>query len=587
MELKKIRLLPPLVAERIAAGEVIERPSSVVKELVENAIDAGATDIAVHLLDGGKQTIEIIDNGSGMSREDLALCIERHATSKISTLDDLDQLSSLGFRGEALPSIAAAGNLSIISRSENSDSAYEVRRNSSPKAVTFGLFLGSKTGTRVKVDSLFSEIPVRLKFLKSERSEVATIKDWLERLSLIRPETKFSLYSDDRRILELLPVNEMRRVQDVLGVTDNDELKFIESNSTDFKIRAYFLEGQSYPHTRKLIQVINKRALRDRLVQQAILSPFKQSFLPGHFPAMVLFFDVKPSEIDVNVHPTKTEVRFLESNRVFHEIEGTLKGFLNVPKQIASSTETHLDQTIPIDQFQFQQSFTASEPILDTISSRSLPHHQFGEYLGVLFATYFLFQKPALDSNSAEMILIDQHAAHERIRYEQLKNKITQKNTQDAPQSQSLLLPLTVSLKDMELSEIQSLPLSHLKQLGFDMEFFGDRTVIVRAIPALWGNFDLENRIRNLLRLASSVNANETTNGFSKEMIWDKLLFESIASEACRSSIKSGDRVSPWSAHVLASQLMQCEHPWNCPHGRPTIVRFKESKLEEWFQRKV
>ena len=290
VEVRRVQILDPQVAERIAAGEVIERPASVVKELVENSLDAGATEIAVNLEEGGKSLIEVLDNGHGMTPEDLSLCIQRHATSKLRTLDDLERILSLGFRGEALPSITAVSDVSLLSCSKNSDTTFQLNLKSmasapKPEAVTFGHFLNSPHGTRIQARGLFSQVPARLKFLKSQNAEVAQVREWIERLALAHPATGFRLTSDGRTLLNLRPQTESERIRTLLGDGDDFPIVFAtEETSAQLKIRAHWLQGLSTPQTRKLIQVVNGRSVRDRMLQQAMLAPFRQVLFQASFP---------------------------------------------------------------------------------------------------------------------------------------------------------------------------------------------------------------------------------------------------------------------------------------------------------------
>ena len=350
---RPIQVLSANVAERIAAGEVIERPASVVKELIENSLDAGATEILVALEDGGKSLIEIIDNGHGMSPEDLALCVRRHATSKLSSVGDLEKILTLGFRGEALPSVAAVSELSVLSRALGSDTAYELKlpavsdqerfedRRFEPEKATFGHFLSSPHGTRIQARGLFAQIPARLKFLKSQGAEVSQVREWIERLALAHPKAGFRLLSDGRQVLSLRPQSETDRVRSILA--DGEDYPILSANSDlgaaagglgvpdragGIHVRVHWLQGLSSPQMRKLVQVVNGRAVRDRMLQQALLAPFRQALLPGQFPAVALYVDIDPALIDVNVHPTKTEIRFLESRRIFHVIDELIDGLI-------------------------------------------------------------------------------------------------------------------------------------------------------------------------------------------------------------------------------------------------------------------
>jgi len=413
--MSKIRILPSLIAERIAAGEVVERPASVVKELCENSIDAGATAIEVNLRRGGTDLIEIIDNGSGMAPEDLEICIGRHATSKIREFDDLSRLDTLGFRGEALPSIASVSDLSIASRARHSPETCEIRlsqgaaeRVPSSRIANFG-FLGATHGTRVRVASLFSQIPARLKFLKSPGAEAAAVREILERLALTHPGVRLKLTHEERVALDL-PAEPLRERAIRLLAGDNPfEVKEARIEGL-YSIDVIWLKGLSLPHTRSMYQIVNGRALRDRTLQSAILGPLKQSFLPGNFPACVVRIALPKDELDVNVHPAKTEIRFLEPGKIFAichaAFQQVLEGERFAP---APPAEGPLFFAGGGHRAGFRADFRGSyTPVLslDTPGSTD-PVPDFteetpiGDYRGVLFSTYFVFER------GDELTLID------------------------------------------------------------------------------------------------------------------------------------------------------------------------------------
>lgn len=700
-----------MVAERIAAGEVIERPASVVKELVENSLDAGATEILIHLEDGGKSLIEIVDNGYGMSREDLALCVQRHATSKLSTLDDLESIMTLGFRGEALPSVAAVSELTIVSRAKAEDrelgsgvgetagthdgagvdanitgpnatapEAYELRvqgnpgdRIQPPEVTTFGHFNGSPHGTRIQARGLFSQIPARLKFLKSQGAEVAQVREWIERLALTHPHAGFKLLSDRRTVLDLRPQEETERVRAVLAGGEDYPVLTSAGEHGGIRVRVHWLQGLSSPQTRKLIQVVNRRAVRDRMLQQAILAPFRQALLPGQFPAVTLYLDVDPAILDVNVHPTKTELRFLEPGKVFRAIErqiddliakhgasgyapGPLRagenGWALSPSYGAPSTaggmgavigagtsvETNAgysySRPMPQNGWDFRtnplislgqtadvhlprvetdgtnhredfsnvgisptfgalpSSYSAvtpnSDPALspsgslaDLSASRLAPDHPFahGRFAGTLFNTYLLFEM------GNELGLVDQHAAHERVRYERLRKRLVDR--QAAPTPQALLIPEAVTILPEDRAKIEA-RLPWLEKLGFEAEVFGESAVLFRAVPPEWGNDSLRIRLKNLVERTLHAEVSDGAGAASTpSLVMDESLFESLASEACHSAIRAGDRLNLLEVQTILQELFACEHPWNCPHGRPTTVRIPRARFEEWFQRRV
>jgi DNA mismatch repair protein MutL len=582
--MSKIQILPSLIAERIAAGEVIERPASAVKELCENALDAGATSVEVTLMRGGTDLIEVIDNGSGMAREDLEVCIGRHATSKIREFEDLNRLRTLGFRGEALPSIASVSELTIASRLKGNDSTHEIRlsqsaasRTPSDQVANIG-FCGSPPGTRVRVASLFSQVPARLKFLKSPGAESGAVREILERLALAHPEVRFKMTSDERTLLEL-PMESLKdRAIRMLSDDNPFEVKTLRLGGPQ-SLEVIWLKGLSLPHTRSLYQIVNGRAVRDRTLQTAILNPLKQSFLPGNFPACVVKIDLPPDELDVNVHPAKTEIRFLEPGKIFALCKAAFEKLMEedlAREGAAEEFRMHASPSfVPTSFGGYSHGFTTGHtPLLD-LSGKSDPSESFidetpiGDYRGILFSTYFVFER------GDDLTLIDQHAAHERIRYEQLKSRILR---QEAVETQTLLVPEVIKWSSDRILELKP-KLSLLSSMGFDVEIFGEETVLFRAIPAIWGNRALTERLRNLLERLLEARIPDGS------LVWDEPLFEKIAMEACRSSFKAGDMIETASALDLTRKLFQCEHPGNCPHGRPTSIRISKTKVEEWFNR--
>ncbi|HCM40058.1 MAG: hypothetical protein A2X97_02485 [Bdellovibrionales bacterium GWA1_52_35] len=614
----KIRVLDPHVAERIAAGEVIERPASVVKELLENSLDAGATEIQIVLEDGGKGLIEITDNGQGMNPDDLALSVKRHATSKLSSLEDLERISTLGFRGEALPSIAAVSELTLLSRTREAESAYEFQATPfeaprKPAATTFGHFLNSPHGTRIRAVGLFSQVPARLKFLKSQAAEVSQVREWVERLALAHPSVGFKLLSGERVISNLRPTTEVNRVQAILADGQTDYPILSESGNdgspanplAPIKVRAHWLQGFSSGQTRKLVQVVNGRSVRDRLLQQAILQPFKQALMPGQFPAFALFLEIDPSELDVNVHPTKTEIRFLNSRVVFETVSRAVQGmigkhgapaFANSFSSSGSSysssgfggydgsvgsvpswsvTEPGFTESAPLPGFATKLSETSAQPELPEFSALKHPL-QAGRFVGTLFNTYIVYDQ------GQELALIDQHAADERIRYERLRARVFSETPH--PVSQALLIPEAVQFAPELRVELEQ-RLSWLEALGFEVELFSENTLLFRGIPVDWSNQGIKMRLKSLVD--RTLAAEEKPDSHSRDNLMDEALFETLAREACHSAVRAGDRLQPEQAAAILDQLFTCEHPWNCPHGRPTVVRVPRSKIEEWFQRRV
>jgi len=613
----KISILPPLVAERIAAGEVVERPSSVVKELVENALDAGATEISVRLEDGGKALIEVLDDGFGMSRKDLELAVLRHATSKIREVSDLERLATLGFRGEALPSIAACADLSILSREKGSTETYEWR-NGEVTPTTFGNFHTEKHGTRIQVRSLFSQIPARLKFLKSATGEIAAVREWIERLALTNPSVGFKLETEARTLLHYRAESEASRVARVLG--DEGDFPVITEEVIEagaIRARIHWLQGATSPQMRKMVQAVNGRAVRDRLLNQALLLPFRQALLPGQFPWLALFLDVPPALIDVNVHPTKTELRFLNSSQIFRTIErlgesmiakhgsigfasqrastplGLTTNFNPVETAVARYAESGGTPGFSPPTFSAGTTpsfFSTASQSLDELKEKRSDYapsmgHPFtpDRYVGAIFSTYLLYDL------GNEMALIDQHAAHERIRFERLRARALRKA--EGAESQSLLVPEIARFPAENRTRIEArIPL--LESLGFEAEIFGGsdthEQLLFRAIPAEWGNANLRTRLLTLVEKLGSLEDSEIPRDEAHRVLkLDEKLFEKLASEACHSAVRAGDRLDDETARSIVESLFECEHPWNCPHGRPTVARVPRTRFEEWFQRRV
>lgn len=615
----KIAKLPELVAERIAAGEVIERPASVIKELVENALDASATEVQVRLEEGGKSLIEVIDNGCGMSPEDLTLAVERHATSKIREFEDLEKLNTLGFRGEALPSMSAVADVSIITREKSSDSAFELKvtagKKSQAERVQYGRFLSEVHGTQMRVTGLFSHVPARLKFLKAKASEVSAIREWLERLSLSAPEVGFTLVSDDKTLFRLRKQSLEDRFIALLGEDfPRTELKRETFEfSKDLKVEALWAKGLSFPHSKKIFQTVNARSVRDRLIQQGIVQAFRQHLLPGQYPALFVQVNIDPQMLDVNAHPSKLELRFQRGQDLYMALQKLFEKILErkddrallqtfaqldapaFPKMEAPpftyASPAPLSENIfahfgvaPLPQTGFQAAMPqpTSKPVQQSFSpivqaaAPSPIASQFtfsSRYRGALFNTYLVFEE------ENELVLVDQHAAHERIRFETLKKQLHQNTTVEA---QALLIPEVIQLDEEKLALAEA-HLPALEKTGFQAEVFGSNSLVFRSIPAVWGMHDLKTRLKNMIERVIPLSTLESATNIT----FDHELFEAVASEACHSSIRGGDEIERIEALELVKQLSQSEQPWNCPHGRPTIVKVPRLRFEEWFQRKL
>jgi DNA mismatch repair protein MutL len=571
-----IRILSEKVASQIAAGEVVERPASVVRELVDNSIDAGADRIIVHLEMGGRRLIKVKDNGAGMSRNDLLLSIERHATSKIESVSDLFSVKTLGFRGEALPSIASVSKMEMISKLENEVSGHKLR-------IAGGKLLsveetGTPQGTVIEVRDLFFNLPARRKFLRSPQTETGYITDYLARVSIPFPQIGFRLEENGRSILDL-PASEkvFVRFSALMGRDVADSMTFVEEVVHSIRIKA-FLASSRFSRSRgdRLFVYANGRNIRDRLVTKAVMEGFGQRLMKGQYPQAVIFIDLDPSLLDVNVHPTKQEVRFRNSLELFQGISSTVEKALGgvshsqvyMPKKphpwgseqtcmegpAASETQGSYVEQPRGKPFAFAKDVPINPSLMDEAGPR---------IIGQLADTYILCEV------EDELLIVDQHAAHERILYEKIKEGLRESNLQ----SQTLLMPieLDLSVKD---GRVLLENLSSFHRLGIDLEHFGGNTFLLRAVPAMMKNARWESFLPEL--------AGEMEKGtIEKEGILENI----IRVMACHGAIRAGQDLSREEMTLLLRQLKKMELPTNCPHGRPVFSQIGKKELERMFKR--
>lgn len=588
-----IRQLPENIVNRIAAGEVIERPASVVKELVENAIDAGAKRIEVVISGGGRELIRVSDNGSGMTEEDLALSVERHATSKLDT-EDLLNISTLGFRGEALPSIGAAARLSIVSRARNSDSALEVRVEGGEKSGIRPAALSE--GTRVEVRDLFYATPARLKFLKSEQAETVAAIDIVRRLALARPDVAFTISANERLIqYPLRGIDEAgraARLADVVGADAQANTIPVRAEREGVKVEG--LAGlPTYSKANSLSQYlfVNGRPVRDKVLMGALRGGYADLLHSGRYPVAALFIDLDPHEVDVNVHPAKAEVRFRDPSLVRGLVVRALQDALSGGSRRSSTTGAdrlarYAHRQAPASSGWQGTSVTsrgglaeAAQAAFDTILQPSVDAR--GDVAPVLQAdlarplgaartqlheTYIVAQ--TVDG----LVIVDQHAAHERIVYEKLKRGLSEK----AISTQILLVPAVVELDASDISAIVSRA-EDLAKLGLVLEPFGQGAVLVRETPALLGGTNAEDLVRDLAEYIA-----EWDNALPLE----RNLLAVASRVSCHGSIRAGRRLKPEEMNALLREMEQTENAGQCNHGRPTYIELKLFDIEKLFGRR-
>ena len=605
-----IRILPDYLVNQIAAGEVIERPSSVVKELVENALDAGADKIDISLVDGGKSLIVVTDNGKGMSKEELALAVERHATSKLES-DDLFHIKHFGFRGEALPSVGSVAKLSIISRTKGANEGYKIEVSGSKKSDVMPAAIS--TGTRIEVRDLFYTAPARLKFLKSDASEFANVSDIVERIAMANPNVSFYLSHNDKKKLSLNAFQgelfdaRLKRLGEVMG-KDFKENSILVNIARDYLTVSGYVGLPTLNKANSLSEYlfVNNRPVRDKLLLGAIKGAYQDVLASSRYPMVALFIDVAPEYVDVNVHPQKSEVRFFDNAFVRSMIVGAVRSALAAGDQKTADTldlnrlaqfeATHEEQTDfvrePVRQMNYgnikmpfqSASFSRATrtnilPELENLysvkvdvsaspeveSSDEMPPLGFAK--AQFHNTYIISQ--TLDS----IVIIDQHAAHERIVMEKLKSDLM---AERHVATQILLIPEVVDLNLQEKMRLLE-NASHFEKLGLVVEDFGTKAVIVREIPALISGADVQKLIRDL-----SEEISEWGGAFS---LTEKL-HRVCATIACHGSVRAGRTLNIDEMNRLLRDMEKTEHSGQCNHGRPTYVKLKIADIEKLFDRR-
>jgi DNA mismatch repair protein MutL len=587
-----IRQLPPNLVNRIAAGEVVERPASVVKELIENAIDAGATRIDVVANGGGLSLIRVTDDGCGMDRYDLALAVERHATSKLPD-DNLSAILTLGFRGEALPSIAAVARLQIISRARGADRAYEIAVDGGRKAPLKPAAIGE--GTRIEIRNLFYATPARLKFMKSERAETAAIADVVKRLALAKPEIAFSLATGDRTTLRLEPCppglldHGLPRLGRILGEEFVTDALPVRAARGAIAVEGFAgLPTLHRPSGLAQYLVVNGRPVRDKLLAGAVRAGYGDLVPNGRHPMLALFLTLPPDEVDVNVHPAKTELRFRDVQAVRTLIVTALHEALGAAQHRATaslSQEALARMTRPASfagqmpsgsprafgfadraQAPLAPIATPSAPAHVETEGDNAVAHPLGAARAQVHDTFII----AETENS--LVIVDQHAAHERLVYERLKKAFANGGLS----RQMLLIPEVAELNP-EAVERLAAAAGELERLGLVVEAFGPSAVIVREVPALLGQGNIRGLMRDL--------ADELAEGEGNLVVSERL-DHVLSTMACHGSVRAGRRLNAAEMNALLRDMEETPFSGQCNHGRPTYVELKLADIEKLFQRR-
>jgi DNA mismatch repair protein MutL len=591
-----IRQLSPETINRLAAGEVIERPASVVKELVENALDAGSSEIEVVTVGGGLSLVRVSDNGHGMEPRDLSLAIERHATSKLSD-DDLLDIRTLGFRGEALPSIGSVAELIIRSRPQGSNEGFEIvvdrgRRSALKPA-------GLNPGTLVEVRHLFSATPARLKFLKSERAEVLAITDTVKRLAMAHATVGFTLVTGERTSLRLPPGARderglLDRLARVMGREFAADAVPVSAERYGIRLKGFAgLPTLNRPDGAQQYLFVNGRPVRDRLLLGAVRAAFGDLVPRGRHPLLALYIELDPREVDVNVHPTKAEVRFRAAADVRSLIVNGLRQAIEQAGHRASSaggaatlralrTALEFGATVPPPARSpvpagFGEGEQRAFGEIDVSSAATVPPSALRDEADALdrplgAARTQLHETYIVAQTRSSVIIVDQHAAHERLVYERMKAMLANGGVS----RQVLLFPEVVEVGDGEAEALAAVA-GDLAQLGLAVEAFGGGAVLVREVPALLGDTDVKGLVRDL--------AAELVGGGAGTLLKERL--EAVcASMACHGSVRAGRRLTAEEMNALLREMEATPLSGQCNHGRPTYVELKLSDIERLFERR-
>jgi len=599
-----LRLLPETLVNRIAAGEVIERPAAAVKELVENAVDAGAQHIDVVLEDGGRVLISVADDGCGMSADELALAVERHATSKLPD-DDLVDIKTLGFRGEALPSIGAVARLCITSRATGASDAYAIEIDGGRKGVPKPAALGA--GTRVEVRDLFYATPARLKFLKASRTEVDHAADAIKRLAMAHPEIAFSLSDEDRVRFrygsaqgELLTAR-LDRLAAVMGRDFADNAVSVTAERQGLRLSGFAgVPTLNRGNARAQYLFVNGRPVQDRLLVGAVRGAYQDFLARNRHPMVALFLDVPPETVDVNVHPAKAEVRFRDAGLVRGLIVGGLRHALEAAGHRASTTVAaaaleafqpggagaaswRQSSTVPRELAEIAAAYQApsSTGVLDSFDTPSARaaideietpggHAAVSFPLGAARAqvhgTYIVAQ------TETGMVIVDQHAAHERLVYERMKAALAN----GGAKRQGLLIPEVVEMEEAAVERLCA-RVAEFEELGLVIEKFGPGAVVVREVPALLGQSDVTGLLRDLA---------DDLEEFGAGLALKERLEDVCSTMACHGSVRAGRRLTPDEMNALLREMEMTPHSGQCNHGRPTYVELNLADIEKLFGRR-
>jgi DNA mismatch repair protein MutL len=577
--MSSIRVLPELLISQIAAGEVVERPASALKELLENSLDAGANEIAVQLASGGAKLIKVTDNGKGIARDEIGLALARHATSKITSLEDLERVASLGYRGEALASIASVSRLTLASRRDGEKHAWVV--TASGREITRAAPSALPAGTSVEVRDLYFNTPARRKFLKSDATEYAHCEETFRRLALSRPDAAFTLQHNGRAQWHLKPQSVRARIGALLGDDFNGAALGLDEGSAGLRIAGVIgLPAQARSSRDVQYCFVNGRYVRDKVASHAIRQAYQDVLHHDRHPAYVIFLEIDPGHVDVNVHPTKAEVRFRDSRAVhqfiFHALNKALAGAVTGGGQVSAAASAPINHgSVPAIMQQAAMALDAasSSAFYETLFGTAEPHAAapagadtpLGYALAQLSGIYVLAQNPQ------GLVIVDMHAAHERILYEKLKGLL---DRQGIPQ-QPLLVPVTFSAEALDVATVEE----HgdvLRTVGFDIAAASARSLIVRAVPAPLADADARQLAGDVLREIRETGASRVLTERRNEL---------LGTMACHAAVRANRRLTLPEMNGLLREMEATERSGLCNHGRPTWHQISIGELDKLFMR--
>ena len=581
-----IKVMDENLSNKIAAGEVVERICNAVKELVENSIDAGSKNIKIELIDSGIKSIKVTDDGFGMNSEDAVLCFDRHATSKIKNETDLYFINTLGFRGEALASIASVSKVTLET-SKNDDGTKVVIEGGKLISTTSGV---SHKGTIIEVKDIFYNTPVRLKFLRSENAELASTVSIIERIALSHPEISFSLYNNDKEVLKTTGSNDLlKTIFEIYGYNVSKNMLHIKGSNYDYEIEGYITNINIQKSTRSgMITLVNNRVVQNTTINRIIKDAYHTFLAETKFPIVVINIEADPTLVDVNIHPTKQDIKFSKMDTLeellfslirdkLNETDNLLKGYVETPKEVVPSYDEEYDSNpmlvqdeINIEGKEDKKNYeevsldlNVSDPGVEYYAKKS--EENLIKPVGLALGTYLFAQ-------SEDMVyMMDIHAANERINYEYMLNKLKNMDNNTI----SLLFPINIELTKDEYLTIKEYD-NVVKEIGINYEDFGVNTIRVLSHPT-WLREGLEEEsIRKIFDLI-----------FEMKDKFDRIKFNDRVAMtlACKMSVKANTSISYEEQEILIKRLFECESPFTCPHGRPTIIKYPKHELEKMFKR--